>query len=90
MTNKQHDSKFEELATLRDPDGPIAVVSLNRENGRVTFAITKEFDRAGKTERTPYLSLRHIQGCRRLLDDLESRLPEDEDRARAALRRRSA
>lgn len=90
MANKQQDPRFEELRTIGDPDGVMAVVSLNRENGRVTFALQKEFERAGKTERTPYLSLRHIAGIRRLLDDLEDSLPADEDRARAALRRRSA
>lgn len=90
MSNKQIDPKFEELRRICDPDGVIAVVSLNRDNGRVTFAFSKEFERGGKTERTPYLSHRHIEGVRRILDDLEQSLPAEEDRARAALRRRSA
>lgn len=90
MANKQQDPRFEELAAITDPDGVMAIVSLNRENGRVTFALQKEFERAGKTERTPYLSHRHIAGVRRILDELEEQLPLHEDRARAALRRRSA
>lgn len=90
MPNPDVANKFNELALIRDTDGPLASISLNRETGRVTFMLTKEFDRGGKTERTPYFSLRHIAGLRRLLDDLEERLPADEDRGRAAVRMRSA
>lgn len=74
---------FSHVDTVRDPDGPVAIITERNKDGRVTFSLMKEFDRGGKTERTPYFHRSHIPALRRLIDDLEEKLEVVEDRTRA-------
>jgi hypothetical protein len=77
---------FREVETLRDPDGVVAVVSERLATGHVSFMVAREFDRNGETCRSSFLARRHIAGARRLLDALEEKLDEIEDRSRAERR----
>lgn len=77
---------YTQIEVVRDPDGPVAVVTERKKDGRITFSLSKEFDRNGKVERTPYFHRSHIPALRRLIDDLEAQLELFEDRARARRR----
>lgn len=77
---------FTVVDTLRDPDGVVATVTERARDGRISFALGKEYDRGGSVQRTPYLGRRHIAALRRVIDDLEERLELLEDRARARRR----
>lgn len=79
-------SDFKEVEVLRDADGVVAVVSERVTTGRISFMLGREFERDGKTERSPFISSRHIAGVRRLLDQLERHAEVLEDRARAERR----
>jgi hypothetical protein len=92
MTNQaanqiEPSTSFRTIDCLRDPDGVVALVTERIADGRVSFSISKEYDRNGKQERTAYLSRRHIDACRRLLDQLADRLELLEDQSRAKRRR---
>jgi hypothetical protein len=78
--------RFRPIAEMRDPDGAVAVITERVTDGRVSFALYREFEKGGSTERTSYLADRHIPGIRRLLNELERRLPGIEDRTRMAIR----
>lgn len=77
------DNNYTPLEVVADPDGVIAVVTERVKDGRVSFAIFREYDVKGKTQRTSFLARRHIAAIRRLCNDLEERLEAHEDRARA-------
>lgn len=85
-STKQPSTQFEELKTIRDPDGVIAVVTKRIRDGRISFTIAREFEEKGVTRRSAYLAARHMPAVRRLLNDLEEILELEEDRARAKLR----
>jgi hypothetical protein len=74
---------FRELELLRDPDGLLVTITENTKDGRVTFMIQREYDKAGETKQTAFLQRRHIPAIRRVLNDLEERLELMEDRGRA-------
>lgn len=80
------DERFRPIAEIRDPDGAVAVITERTTDGRVSFALFREFEKGGSTERTNFLADRHIPGIRRLLNELEKRLPGIEDRTRMAIR----
>src|ERR1043165_4941306 len=46
---------FEDIDTLRDAYGIIAVISRRTTNGTLTFAVFKEFERNGKVCRTGFI-----------------------------------
>lgn len=80
---------FREIALLTDPEsGLVAPICFRDRNGEpdLSFAIMKEFDRAGRVERTAYIKKRHIAGARRLLDKMEEQLDAEEDRLRGQRR----
>lgn len=84
---------YREIAVLRDPEGVIAVVTKRGDTDYLSFAIQKEFPRRDDTGsesvvRTSFLNRRHIVSVRRLLDQLESFLDQEIDKATA--RRSSA
>lgn len=80
---------FTEVVVLTDPDGLVAPITARERQGRVefSFGLMKEFERAGRTERTVYLARRHIDGARRLLDKIAEWIDAEEDRVRAKRRR---
>jgi len=87
-------SEFVEVDTLRDRDGvglvaPITVSQ--RPNGyrAFSFSIFKEFERTpgGPTERTNYLSDRHLGAVRKLIDDVEARIQVERDKVHETRRR---
>lgn len=78
--------RFWPIAEIRDRDGVVAQITERADNGRISFAFFREFEKGGSTERSSYLAERHIPGIRRLCDELERRLPGIEDRARAERR----
>lgn len=78
-------SDFVELAVLRDPDGLGVVAPITvrkRPNGfvQISFAVFKEFERGGETQRTSFLNRRHIGALRKLLDEIESFFEKERDR----------
>lgn len=77
---------FREIEIIRDPDGPIAVITERERDGRVSFMLSREFESGGKTQRTSFLKRHHIAAIRRLLNDLEEKLDLAEDRTRAKRR----
>jgi len=81
---------YREVERVRDPDGVIAVISERIKTGQMTFALSKEYEQDGRTRTSSYLSRRHIDGIRRLLNDLEERLEGLEDRARSGHREKDA
>lgn len=80
--------KFTEVAVLTDREGLVAPITVREVDGNVrfSFAIMREFDRNGRTERTAYLHRRHVEAARRLLDQVEEHLDKQEDQLRAELR----
>lgn len=74
------------IEVVADPDGVVAVITEREKDGRVSFAIFREYEEKGRTKRTAYLARRHIAAVRRLCNDLEERLEQAEDRARARKR----
>jgi hypothetical protein len=74
---------FREIDVIRDPDGLAAVITERRDNGRVSFMIAREFERNGQTMRSAFIARRHLPGARRLLEAVEDRLDQIEDRTRA-------
>jgi hypothetical protein len=84
---------FVEVATLRDPDGLglVAPVTMRvKENGYTSFsfALFKEFEKNGETQRTAFLNDRHLPAARRLLDEIESRIALESDKLWATRRMR--
>jgi len=73
---------------MRDPDGVVAVISERLRDGRISFMIGREFERNGQTQRSAYLSFRHLPAISRILSDLPARLELLEDQARARHRDR--
>lgn len=74
--------RYQEVETLRDPDGVIAVITENTDSGRLSFRIQKEFESQGEVKATSYLGRRHIDAIRRLADRLEDRLDVHVDRVK--------
>ena len=79
-------TKFTEVEIARHPDGVIAIVTEDVENGRMSFSLAREFEKRGTTHRTQFLGRRHIPAAKALLTDLEEHLETLEDRARARRR----
>ena len=89
-------SDYEEIAVLRDPDGLGLIAPITRykkPNGfhSFSFAIMKEFERreGGPTERSSFLNDRHIAAAHRLLNDVEKRIAQEQDKTLASRRRAS-
>jgi hypothetical protein len=80
------DTKFKVIETICDPDGIIIEVTEREHDGRVSFAIFREYEVGGKSKRTSYMKRVHIPAIRRLLNDIEDRLELAEDRTRAKRR----
>jgi hypothetical protein len=88
---------FVEVDVLRDPDGLGLVAPITarvKPNGftAFSFAIFKEFERAPghPTQRTSYMNERHISAMHKLLDRVEKRIAEEQDKIHTARRLRSA
>jgi hypothetical protein len=79
---------FKHLRDILDPDGIVAALTVREEDGRVSFALLREYSVGGKPKRTAYLKRSHIPALRRLLDDLEVQLELEEDRQRTQRRSR--
>ncbi len=81
-------ANFSELDVIADPEGVVAPIAIRERHDRreFSFALMKEFEREGRTERTAWLQKRHIPAARRLLDIVEERIEKEEDLARAAHR----
>jgi hypothetical protein len=50
------DRGFDDIDTLRNADGIIAIISRRRATGAYTVAVMKEFERDGMHERTQFIS----------------------------------
>lgn len=80
------ESPFKEIEIIRDPDGVVAVITERSRDGRISFAIAREFEEDGQTRRTAFLASRHLPGVQRLLSELGERLELAEDQARTRRR----
>lgn len=88
LTDTNESSKaFLPLRDIVDPDGIVAVITVRDADGRVSFALEREFTQQGRPRRTKYLKRSHIPGIRRLLNDLEVELEKEEDRERTKRRK---
>jgi hypothetical protein len=86
LTSAVERNGFRDIAEIRDADGIVAVITERVSDGRLSFGLFREFEKAGKTQRSAYLAHRHIPGGRRLMAELDKRLEQMEDRSRAARR----
>lgn len=66
--------------------GVIAKITVRQRDGRVTFSIAREYEADGRTQQTSFLKKAHIPALRAILDDLDERLEQLEDEARAKKR----
>ena len=78
--------EFRVVEVIKDPDSVIAEITERVRDGRISFSLSREFDRNGKIEKTKYFSARHVPALVRLLTDLKERVEALEDRARAKRR----
>lgn len=86
MSNRARNPMFTVVTTIADHEGVVAEITERIDNGRCSFALYREFEKDGKTRRSSFMNKRHIDSCRRLLDELEEQLDLYEDRARAERR----
>lgn len=81
------DREFVDTHVLRHPTGSIiARVTEKVSDGKMSFALFREFDRRGATERSIFLAHRQIDAARALLTQLDRDLPRLEDAARSRRR----
>lgn len=79
------DEGFTTLVELKDPDGMgvVAIITTKRRpTGYMSysFALKKEFELNGETKRSAFLQDRHIGAARKLLDMVEERIREEQDK----------
>lgn len=86
MAKHPRNALFRDVTEIPDHEGVVAVVSVRIDTGRCSFALFREFEKDGVTKRSGFMARRHIDACRRLLDELEENLDGIEDRERAELR----
>jgi len=84
-------SGYDHVETCRNADGLIAIITRRKKlNGEYTVALYKEFERNGETEKTAFLSRRHIDGAIELLkiagEKIDRAMDADKASARAARR----
>lgn len=65
---------YEEVETLRDADGVIAVITRRIKTGNLSFRIQKEFKSQGKIKASAYLGAHHIPAIERLVRRVKDRI----------------
>jgi hypothetical protein len=78
-----------EIDVIVDTESGLVAPIYARDKGGRTFyswGIFKEFERAGRTERTAYLEKHHVGAARKMLAKIEDRIELAEDRDRGAAR----
>lgn len=86
MSSASSRNGYEDVDTIRDAGGIVAVISRRKSNGQLSFGLFKVFDRDGDEEKTAFMPRRHTDAIRRLLPIVERRMDELEDHAREAAR----
>lgn len=80
---------FEELATLASPDevlvSPITFKTGPDGQRRFSFALLRNIAQANGMSRTSWLHPRHITALRVLIDQVERRLADEEEKSRLAV-----
>jgi hypothetical protein len=66
--------RYEDVETLRDEDGVIAVITRRVETGHLSFRIQKEFEAQGQVKVTAYLGRRHLPAIVRLAARVADRI----------------
>lgn len=96
MADDRPPKRYEDIDTIKDADGIVAVFTRNKNTDRLAVAFFKEFDRDGEGdyERTSFLNARHLDAVSRLIPLVKKRFEElqtkiDRENA-AAARARSA
>lgn len=77
-------SSFIVVAEIRDPDGLVGVITERAVDGRHSFAVFREWQRNGKSERSIYKYGSHIPAYIRLLAEISRRIEPLEEEARRA------
>lgn len=83
--------EFREIDVIKDPEGvivaPITYCEKPKGGKLFSFSIMKLFkDENNVEKRTTWLSRRHIDAARRILDEVEQRLLLEEEKNRATHR----
>jgi hypothetical protein len=78
--------KYEDVKTIRDPKGLCAVISKKLPQGDLSVAFFKEFDRGGQTERSGFMSRRHLSQMPAMIALAGEAMDEITDADRAAAR----
>ena len=79
-------SKFEEIDTLRNPFGLVAVITRTCATHQLSVAFYKEFDRGGEVRRTTFVQRRHLDRYGEFVKVVMARMDELEDIDRAMAR----
>jgi len=95
MADDRPPKRYEDIDTLKDVDGVVAVFTRNKNTNRLAVAFFKEFDRDGEgdIERTAFMNTRHLDAVQRLIplvrrrfEELQTQIDRDDARdARAAI-----
>lgn len=75
-------SGYQDIETLNDAGGVVAVISQRVSNGQLSVGFFKVFDRDGEVEKTAFLQRKHLDGLERLLPIVRTRMDELEDTRR--------
>ena len=65
---------FEDIGTIEDPDGVVAVLSRRKSSGAVTAAFFKVFERDGSREKTNFLPVSLFPALQRVMVLVEAKI----------------
>lgn len=72
----EKDVAFVDVDELRDVNGIVAIISLRKATGGLTFAVFKEFERNGRKERTSFVGEHLLEPYLRMVENVKSRVAE--------------
>lgn len=77
--SRSKSGRFVEVATLEGEEGVVASISQRVDGGFYSFSLGKAWtDREGVVHRTNYLTRRHLEAARKMLDQVETWFDENE------------
>lgn len=75
-------SGYEDIETIADASGVVAVISRRESNGQLSVGFFKVFDRDGEQEKTAFCQRKHLDGILRLVPIAAERMDALEDQRR--------
>jgi hypothetical protein len=78
MADDRPPKRYEDIDSIKDVDGVVAVFTRNKNTNRIAVAFFKEFDRDGEgdIERTAFMNSRHLDAVLRLIPQVRKRFEE--------------